>query len=230
MTINEAYAQCLEDIKTLDPKKTKRPSENVRSYLGKCQVVYTEGMKDVEKLKKAGLDEAVLHSIKTYVQGLSTAEAHWLDVYKRKRDAMEEWSSSLDDAYEFKDELINDLAFAFRKHPELLSRVDMLREGTSHDDMIQDFKEIAVTGRKYPELLTGIGVEANKLDAAEEMYKHLFNLKALATGERNEVHPSLQIRNQIYTLLSEAHKEVKETVRYVFWRDTDNLNRYLMER
>ncbi len=230
MTNNEEYLKCLEEIKGMDPKAVKRPSENVRGFLGKCQVYYTEGTKDIDKLKKAGLKEAVLESIKTYTKGLSTAEAHWLDVYKRKKDAMEEWSSNLDDSYELKEELLNDLSFAFRKEPGLLARVEMLREGNTHDDMIQDLKEIAITGRKHLDLLGAIGVSSDKLDQAEELYNKLFELKALATGEKNEVHPALLVRNQIYTLLADVVKELKEVVRYVFWRDTDNLNRYLMER
>lgn len=230
MTNNEAYLKSVEDAKDLDPRTCKRPTESVRGYLGKCQVMYTECKKDIEALKAVGLDETKVDLIRIYTLGLSIAEANWMDVYRQKRDAMEKWSSSLADSYEFKEVMINDFSFAFRKHPELLTRIEMLRDGSTHDDMIQDLREISVTGRKHVDLLTAIGFDTTKLDEAEAMYTRLFELKALATGEKNEVHPSLNIRNQIYTLLYDIMQDVKDYVRYVYWRDLDNLNRFLIEK
>ncbi len=179
-------------------------------------------------LKSKGLSEAIVKSIPTYCLALSQSQGYWMDVFKERTDASEEWAGVVDGAYLLRDELTNDFSYAFRKDDELMARVALIKEGSTHGDMIQDLNELAVTGKKNLNLLNAVGVQEEKLDKAAEMSAYLLRLRTKADEGRSGTHPNLLIRNQIFMLLNNAINEVRDCARYAFWRNEEKLNRYFL--
>jgi hypothetical protein len=130
------------------------------------------------------------------------------------------------EAYDFRNDMLASLRFAYRKDGALLSRVSAIIDGGGHADMIQDLNDIAVLGRENPDPLTAIGFDLTQLDLAAQRADELANLLAEANGDKADPNYSKTIRDKAYTHLKELVDEIREAGKYVFRNDKNRLKGY----
>ena len=129
--------------------------------------------------------------------------------------------------FDFRDQLLHDFTFAYRKTPELLAKVQTIRDGNSNADMLQDHSDLNVLGKKNPDPLTKIGFDLTDLDRAAEVADELSAVLALANGEEGDDVDAKELRDKAYTFMKMAVDEIRNTGQYVFWRDEDRKKGYV---
>ncbi len=87
--------------------------------------------------------------------------------------------------------------------------------------MIQDLNDLAVLGKTNPEPLTLINFDVTKLDTAATMADEMAVILAAANGDKQKDSESKTIRDKAYTYLKVVLDEVRETGKYVFWKNQD---------
>ena len=123
--------------------------------------------------------------------------------------------------YGLRDQLLHDFRFAFRKQSDLLGRISEISDGSGDADMIQDLNDLAVLGKTNPEPLTLINFDVTKLDTAATMADEMAVILAAANGDKQKDSESKTIRDKAYTYLKVVLDEVRETGKYVFWKNQD---------
>ena len=76
---------------------------------------------------------------------LRYAQSVWVTQRYSQEEAQKEWNQKSGEANELRSDLISDFEFAFRKRDDLLSRLNEIKGGTGHADMIQDLSELGMT-------------------------------------------------------------------------------------
>ncbi len=123
--------------------------------------------------------------------------------------------------------LIHDFLFAFREHPDLRSKVQIVSEGGSNADMLQDLSDLSLLGKENQALLEAIGFDIIKLDTAAQNSEELSALLAQANGEANDNGDTKILSDKAYSYMKATVDVIRATGQYVFWRDEDRLKGYV---
>ena len=94
--------------------------------------------------------------------------------------------------------------------------------------MIQDLIELAVLGEKYPEPLTAVQFDLDKLQQGRSVSHAMSELLAAANGAAGDSNETKVLRDKAFTLLAERDRTIREYGRYVFWQDEDKRDRYAL--
>ena len=140
--------------------------------------------------------------------------------------AQKEWREKSPAAYDLRDDLLDELDFAFYDDPDLMERIDNAREGNSKEDMIQDLNDLAALGRENPEPLAATNFDVTKLDLADATAAEMTDILARANGETIDVNSGRLLRDKAYTHLKKYVDEVRRYGRFVFRNDKNRLKGY----
>lgn len=155
-----------------------------------------------------------------YAQGLWFKERH------TRQEAELEWREKSPAAYDLRDRLIDEFEFAFYQKPGLLARVDEVKKGSGHADMIQDLTNLALLGKDNMPLLEATKTDVTLLDVALEVSDAMATLLATANGEKAEDNSTKLMRDKAYTYLKEVVDEVRRYGRFVFRNNKTRLVGY----
>ncbi|MCV9387380.1 hypothetical protein [Reichenbachiella ulvae] len=175
----------------------------------------------------AGLDQAVLDALAPQTEALRYSQSIWARERYSKEEARQEWEQRAPIMEELKNELEHNCRFAFRKRPDLLVKVQAIEAGHGHADMIQDLSDLSVLGTANMPLLEAVGFDTSKLKTAETMASEMSVLLATMNGERFENNQTKKLRDKAYTLLKATVDEVRETGKFVFWKEEDRRRGYI---
>jgi hypothetical protein len=126
--------------------------------------------------------------------------------------AAKAWKEESPKAYEFRNDLLADLRFTFRKRPDLLARIRAIADA----DMIQDLMDISVLGKANATELEKTKYDLRNFDIAAQKSDALAELLAKANGATLDNSKAKEIRDRAYTHLKEAMDELRETDKYAF--------------
>ena len=88
-------------------------------------------------------------------------------------ETQREYKENSPSFYDFRDVLVHQMLYAFRKSPGLRNRVRSIAEGYGDTDMIEDLGLLAELGKSNPEPLSAINSDMKLLDEAEAKWlKH----------------------------------------------------------
>ena len=155
------------------------------------------------------------------------AQSLWKRDSQTSEEAEKEWKTKSPAATDFRDVLLHEFTFAFRKHPELLAKVQLIREGSSRADMLQDHSDLNVLGKANADLLKAIGFDMKQLARAAEISDELSAVLAVANGEDGHDDNAKEMRDKAYTYMKQAVDEIRSTGQYKFWRDEDRRKGYV---
>jgi len=226
MSNKSDYEEKLAVIMAIPDDQVTEPNLPVETAAQEGENTYYWAMKDIEKLKPAGLSVALVEDIPKRTGSLREAESRWNGKINKKKEAEEEWSKKAPYALDKRNEWLHDFGFAYRKDSYLRNRVRAIRENAGYDDLIQDLNDIAVLGKENPEPLKTIGFDLDQLDEAARLSDEMATLLTEVNGDRNSINEAKIIRDKAFTHLKEAVDEVREYGKYVFWRDEERLKRY----
>lgn len=154
------------------------------------------------------------------------AQSIWAKESQSREEAEKEWKEKSPAAFDLRDRIVRHLTFAFRKEPELVSKVQIIREGGSNSDMLQDLSDESLLGKDNVELLKAIGFDLKLLDEAATLVDDLSVVLAKANGEAGDDAGAKDVRDKACTMKM-AVDEIRATGQYVFWRDEDRKKGYV---
>jgi hypothetical protein len=223
----EDYQAQLEAIKAIPDEDVQTPNQPVDSFLQEAENLYHWSWDDAPKLNVVGISNPMIKNLPVRAGACREAESIWNKDFRSQKEAQKEWKLRSPEAYEFRNDLLATLRYAYRKDQALLSRVSAIAQGDGHDDMIQDLNDIAVLGRENQEPLLAIGEEMTTMDNAANMADEMADLLARTNGDKAELNESKLIRDKAYMHLKELVDEIREAGKYVFRKDKTRYKGYI---
>ena len=222
----EDYNLKLAEAQELPAENVLNPYMPMGVYCQEAEDLAVWATEDLAKLAAAGLPETYLAEIPIWAGATHQAQSLWMREKQSQEEAEQQWAEKSPEAYDFRNQMIHGLRYAFRKHPDLLAQVATIAEGESDADMIQDLNDISVLGLANPELIQKAGMSEEDMHISAQLSDELGYLRALANGEKNGTNEYCEIRNRMYTKLKELVDEVRDCGKFVFWRDSKRLKGY----
>lgn len=220
------YDDLLAEIEAIAEAETKIPNMPVDKYLQEAADLVVWSEPDISKLSTVGVTQAIFDSLPIRTGALRYAQSLWAKERYSKEEAQLEWDEKSPAAIALKNELEHTFRFAFRKRPDLLSKVHTIEEGSGNEDLIQDLSDLAVLGKANTTLLEAAALDVTKLDTAESTSQEMSVLLATINGERADNNSAKITRDKAYTLLKQAVDEIREAGKFIFWKDTTRLKGY----
>ncbi len=177
-------------------------------------------------LIKAGVPETLFNSLEPRMGALRYGQSIWqLDRFS-KEEVAQEWAAKSPLADELRSELEHTFRYAFRARPDLMTKVQQIKEGTGNQDLVQDLSDLAVLGEANLALLQKVSFDETKLAAAAASSVELSSLLAIMNGERSDSNSSKRTGDKAYTLLKTTVDEIRGPGKFVFWKDAKRLKGY----
>lgn len=214
------------DAQTIARDEVKIPYMPVGVYIQEAEDLAEWAGRDKEQLMAAGLSEELLKEIPVRAGALREAQSVWMREMRDREEAEREWKEKSPDAYEYRDDMLATMRYAFRNDEALLAKVAQIADGYGHADMIQDLNDAAVLARENAELLKAIGKDESFWNKGARLSDEMADLRARANGDKFEDDKNKLMRDQMYTFLKQAVDEVKECGKYVFRKNDDRLQGY----
>ncbi len=221
------YDAKLSAFTALAEEEIKIPSMPVAEAIQEAENLVPWCEDDQAELTNAGLDWLLVEDLSVRASACRYAESIWAKEFRTREDAQKEWKAKSPDAFDLRDVLVHDFLFAFRKESDLKSKVQIISEGGSNADMLQDLSDLSVLGKENQALLEAIGSDVTKLDTAAQNAEELSALLAQANGEAGDDGDTKILRDKAYSYMKAAVDEIRATGQHVFWRDEDRLKGYV---
>lgn len=220
--------QVMDALLAIPKDEVKKPNIPVSIYVQEAVNLAVWSNEDKENLINVGLDSTLIDDLKIRAGACRDAQSNWVKDYKAMKEAEREWLKKAPDAFKLRDRLIDDFRYAYRKDDSVLSKVAIIADGTSREDMLQDLNDLSVLGKANIAPLEAVKFDLSKLDLAAETVNEMSNLLASAKGE-NGASEQLDIRNRSYTYLKQAVDELRAAGKYVFAEDESRFIGYRSE-
>ena len=222
-----------EDFQALEATITAIPAEEVSIptipvdiFNQEAENLYHWATVDKDALVARGLDPVVIDTLPTGAGACRQAQALWFKERYAKQEAEKEWQVKSPEAYQLRDELLAEYEFAFYDQPALMSRVDEAKNGSGHEDMIQDLNDLALLGKENNDLLTATNFDVTQLDRAATLSDEMADLLARVNGEKADDSAAKLLRDKAYTYLKKQVDEVKRYGKFVFRNNDERLTGY----
>lgn len=218
----------MDTLLAIPKEEVKKPSIPISVYLQEAVDLVVWANADKEKLTAIGLNWELVETLRTRAEACREAQSQWASDYKAIEEAEKEWLRKAPGTFKFRDVLLDDFRYAYRNDKSILSKVAVIADGRSRDDMIQDLNDLSVLGKANIGALEAVKFDLSKLDLAAETVNEMSNLLASAKGE-NGASEQLDIRNRSYTYLKQAVDELRAAGKYVFAEDESRFIGYRSE-
>jgi len=226
LSAEEAYKKHVETFSAIPADKIKTPKMARVDVIGEAEELKVAALEDREALVKAGCPEKFITTLDERIGAYAHASSVWENSEFTKSDAKKLWMEEEPVAYDFKERLLHALSHALRGNPEELKYVRKISAGHGRRDLVLDFKDIAVLGKRNTDALSAIGFDPADLDKAETLHEKLSNLLSEANMSPAELEDRKTLAYQAFTYLQEAVAEIRANGQYVFWKDEERLNLY----
>ncbi len=221
------YQDLLTRIQAIPDKKIKPLYIPIKEYNQEAENVYHWAMEDKDLLVARGLDPLIIDELLTATGASRYAEAEWFKERFGKKEAEKQWIAQSPEGYLLRDDLIDELEFAFFEDHRLMKRVEAIKDGTGDEDMIQDLANIVGVGKANIKLLQATNFDVTLLDKAEELSDTLPGILAAANGDKAENSATKKIRDKAYTYLKIRVDEVRRYGKFVFRDNKERQFAYL---
>lgn len=225
MTTKENYETKLPVISAIADDRIKTPIIPVHVYVQEAGDLFKCCLKDEAALVGKGMHWEMVLDLPVRTGALREAETYWGD----ERCKREPWADQLPEAYKLRDELLQELRFAYREDVELVARLKLVSGGNGHADMIQDLNDLGKLGKNNPAPLEQVNFDMTRLDRAVVLVDECSPLYSDAKLERSRSGEAKRIRDQAYTHLKEAVDEIRRYGRHIFRHDEERKKGYRSE-
>ncbi len=227
MDQKEAYEHELEAILAIERDRVTAPHNiPVDVYIQEAHKLYRWAQADTERLTAMGMPPELPEHLPVRAEALAEAETRWYVQKNTRGDAAALWARKFPVACELRLELIREMRFAFRKHPNLISRLKYIDSNNDYAGIIQGLLDLAHVGRSNKDLLESIRFDLSRLELADQQCSEMSTLHAKTTGQRLEASEAKDIRDRAYSHLKETVDEIYVFGRFVFRKDKERLKGY----
>ncbi len=224
----ENYDAKLNVLESLSQELVKAPSQPVDVTVQEAENLFIWAQEDKKILLSKGLEwDMYVKDLPVRTGACRYAQALWTKERYSQEEAAKTWRKESPKAYEFRNDLLADLRFAFRKRPDLLSRVRAIADGEGDANMIQDLMDISVLGKANVTELEKIKYDLRRFNIAEQKSDSLAELLAKANGATLDNSKAKEVRDRAFTHLKEAIDEIRDTGKYAFRKDPERFKGYI---
>jgi hypothetical protein len=199
----------------------------INVYNQEAENLHHWAMEDKDALIARGLDLRTIKELLTATGACREAEARWFKERYGKQEAEKEWNAKSPAAYALRDEVVDELEFAYFEDATLSSRVDQIKEGSGDEDLIQDLANAASLGKANLAPLQKTKCDLTLLDKAETLSDSLPGILAAANGDKADSSSVKKIRDQAYNYLKIRVDKVRRYGKFVFSEQKDRQVGYL---
>jgi hypothetical protein len=216
----------LDDFNTIKPQIDKMSEDDTVSinmpfkhYMQECMLAYERLRKCREYLEKNKMDFTEVLKIPVILGACREIFSLCSMINFPTPASKKEWEKAKEEADLLMYDLKAAMDYAFQEHPELLSQVSAIRQGSSNADYIQDFNDAYVLCRENRALLENIHYDMGNIERASVLAKELSRLLALATLDKSNS-PELRInRDKCFTILKKTIDAAFKQARYIYRND-----------
>ena len=226
MSDQQDLLDCLDKIKAISKEEIKQCDMPVGIYLHECENLHTRVSVDLSKLTAVGMDPALLTNLLTYTGAARTAQSNWEELNTVREDAKEAWKAAWPTFIEFRDDLIDNMDFAYRNDEVLLKKLAAIKEGDSHADAVQDMANLSVLGKANLIPLEAIHFDVTLVDKAAEEADKMGGLLGAVNGHMYVDDEIKVTRDKSHTLLKSVVDEIRNYGRFVFRKDAEHARSY----
>ncbi|RXQ88448.1 hypothetical protein EO244_15060 [Ancylomarina salipaludis] len=226
MSDQQDLLDLLQEIKAVPKQQIKQCDMPIGIYLQESENLHTRATADLAFLNTAGMTAELLDKLLPRIGALRTAQSNWEELNTVRQDAKENWKIEWPVFMAFREDLIDNMDFAFRNKEALIRKMNAIKEGDSQADAIQDMANLSVLGKANLELLEAINFDATLLDKAAADADRMSGLLAAVNGHMYVDDESKVIRDQAYTLLKQVVDEIRNYGRFVFRKNPDHVKSY----
>lgn len=226
ISAEEAYNKHLESFSAIPNDKTKTPHMARDDIIGEAEELKIAALEDEEVLVKASCPREYIKTLDERIGAFSHASSVWENSEFAKSESKKQWLEEEKRAYDIKKEFLHELGHALRNNPDQLQYLKKITAGHGKRDLVMDFKDGAVLGKKNIKALEAIGFDLNRLDEAEALHDKLSNLLSEATMSPEELEELKTNAYLAFTYLAEAVSEIRANGQHVFWKDPERLDLY----
>lgn len=223
------FDEKLSEITAIPTEDVKQPNMPVGEAVQEAENLTAWAKEDKAALTKAGLDWALVEDLPLRAGACRYAQSIWARDSQSREEAQLEWKEKSPAAFALRDELLHHYTFGFRKQPDLITKVQAIREGGSNADMLQDLSDLNVLGQENKDLLKAIGLDLKLLNTAAETADELSALLAKANGEVSEDDNAKELRDRAFTYMKLAVDEIRTVGQYVFYKDDVRKRGYISQ-
>ncbi len=225
----ENFDQKVAVLNTIASNEVKLPNMPIDAMLQEAENLFIWASEDKMTLtNNSGLDWAQYGvDLPIRAGALRHAQSIWISERYSQEEANKTWKLESPKAYQLRDDLLDDFRYAFRKRPDLISRVRQIANGRGDANMIQDLSDLSILGKSNPEELTASKFKIEKLDQAAKYSNDMAELLAKANGAIQENSAAKFIRDKAFTHLKEAIDEVRAAGKYVFKNNPERFKGYI---
>ncbi|WP_109438597.1 hypothetical protein [Aquimarina sp. AU119] len=227
----ENYNIKLTTLEALSLEEVKAPTIPVDIALQEAENLFVWAYEDKIILESKGLDwDTYFEDLPVRIGACRYAQAVWMKERYTKKEILKRWRTESSKAYEFKNDVLADLYFKFRKDAEVLDRLDKITQAEGDDDIIQDLMDISVLGKSNAPELEKMRYDLRKFNIAEQKSDYLAELLFKANDDTLDDVKAKDLRDRAFTHLKEAIDEIRDTGKYAFRKDPERCIGYVQIR
>lgn len=226
MSENEILQEMLAEIQQVKKEDIKISKIPISVAVQEAGNLHERVSLDIAKLLLLGMPAEYQDRLDRLRAALFAAEVNWQEQQSERKKALELWKVKSPALYALRKDIIDHLAFAFRKDERLMDQIAAIEEGNSHADAIEDLARLALLGTQNAELVQTINYDATKFDDANKMVSDMSGLLAAANGYLYRDDERKLIRDKAYTLLKEVVDEIRDYGRFAFRNDPEHVKGY----
>ena len=229
MSSSTDYNELLPIFAEMNSADVLTPNIPIDVFVQEAENLFHWCADDQEALVSTGLDWDLVTSLPVRAGACREAQSIWIRERNMRQEAEQLWKQEAPAAFDMRDQLVHTYRFAFRKDDGLLARVDEIAQGDTNSDMVQDLNDLSVLGKAHLDLLAVVQFSPTMVDDAAAIADRMADLLGATNGERKEVSEAMIIRDKAYTYLKQAVDEIRESGKFVFWRNPDRLKGYVSD-
>jgi len=219
MSENEVLQEMLPEIEQLNKADVKICNIPISVAVQEAGNLHKRVSLDMDKLVELGMPAELQERLGKLRAALFAAEVNWQEQQSERSKALELWKEKSPALYELRKDIIEHLAFAFRKDERLMEQIADIDEGDTHADAIEDLARLAVLGTQNTELVQAIKYDVAKFASANAMVSEMSGVLSTANGYLYRDDERKLIRDKTYTLLKAVVDEIRDYGRFAFRND-----------
>jgi len=216
----------LDEIKAVLMEEIKQCDIPFGIYLHESENLHTRVSVDLPKLTAVGMDPILLTDLLAYTGATRTAQSNWEELNTVRDEAKKAWKAEWPAFIELREDLIENMDFAYRNDELLLKKLAVIKQGDSQADAVQDMANLSVLGKANLAPLEAIRFDVSLVDKAAEDADKMAGLLGAVNGHMYVNDETKVIRDQSFTLLKRVVDEIRKYGRFVFRKDEEHAKAY----
>ena len=229
ITNEQAYDENYDDFMAVPPDKVTHANLPTEVATADARRLATAAAQDRDALLSVDVPAALLDSILSRAMAYTQSVVLYETAIKGDPSAVARWKELSARGYELQKYFDKFMTRAYRNEPEYSKKMDEIRQGRGHRDMIMDIGEYTTIAENNPEPLRRMtAFDYSTVAEGKELFRNMQEAYSKASIDPQMVDATKDIMNRAYTWYKKAADEIKAGGQFLF-DGTDRYNNYISE-